>query len=426
MPEVICLPIALVAGRASGHPGHMKITWRPLLSELFAPLSLAAYAAWGVVFWETEARMQGAPESWLWLTRLALLVFLISFVFCTVNEVALSTARHAALTSVLALCALVASAYRPTGTGPILLVLTAAVLAVRLDLKGLFFSLLALNAAYLVLLLLRTDHGPSSLAVTALAYISFQAFAALVMRNAQRAESMSEELRAANAELLTSRTLLAESTRDQERLTLSRELHDVAGHTLTALKLNLGALLRDPRQPDPARVELCAGLADELLQTLRSVVQQTRASNDLDLQATISRLAVSFTRPALHLEIAHGLRLSSRPIFETVLRAAQEALTNAAKHGLARHLWVRLHSDELRLQLDIEDDGRVSWPVTAGGGLSGMRERIEQLGGELRLSVSARGGLHLRASIPWRQAQGSLSAAEAGIAAGMTHRDSAA
>ena len=426
MPEVIYLHIWLVAEPASGHPGRMKIAWRQVLSESFAPLSLAAYAAWGVVFWETEARMQGAPDVWLWLTRVALVLFLVSFVSCTIGERSLRPSRHAAVASLMALCALAASAYRPAGTGPILLVLTAAVLAVRLRMMGLLLSLLALNVIYLGMLYLRTDYGPSSLAITALAYLSFQAFAALVMRNTQRAESMSEELRAANAELLTSRTLLAESTRDQERLTLSRELHDVAGHTLTALKLNLGALMRDPRQPDLARVKLCAGLADELLQTLRSVVQQTRASNDLDLQAALSRLAVSFTRPALHLEIAHGLKLSSRPIFEAVLRATQEALTNAAKHGLSRHLWVRLQSDDLRLQLDIEDDGRVSWPVEAGGGLSGMRERVEQLGGDLRLSVSPRGGLHLRASIPWRQPRLSAASNEGDQMARAAQKDSAA
>lgn len=384
----------------------MQSNWRNLLSEAFQPLSLAAYAAWAVVAWETEARMQSAPEHWRWLTRLALLIFLFGFIAVTAFERRMSGGRFALLATSMAVCALLASAYRPGGTGPILMVLLAAVLAVRLSLSGLFASLLLINGIFLILLYTQTDFGLRGVAVTALAYLSFQAFAALVMRNTQRAEAMSEELRAANAELLTSRTLLAESTRDQERLALSRELHDVAGHTLTALKLNLSALLRDSRQPDPERVKLCAELSDELLQTLRSVVQQTRASNDLDLGNAIRRLSLPFTRPAMHLEMPQDLRLSSQTVFEAILRAVQEAMTNAARHGLARHLWVRLGADSAGLQLDIEDDGRVSWPLQPGGGLSGMRERFENLNGELRWSISQRGGLHLQARCPWPASRG--------------------
>ncbi|MBD8528111.1 sensor histidine kinase [Pseudomarimonas arenosa] len=381
----------------------MSSNARQFIVEALAPLNLAAYAAWAVVSWETEARLVGAEPAWVWLTRAALLSFLLGFISVTSAEQRLSFGRYAWIAAAMAVCSLAASAYRPTGTGPILMVLVAAMFALRLELRWLIVSLATLNAAYLALLYLRTGANLSQLAITSLAYISFQAFAALVMRNTRRAETMSEELRAANAELLTSRTLLAESTRDQERLALSRELHDVAGHTLTALKLNLSALMRDSRQPDPARVKLCAELADELLQTLRSVVQQTRARNDLDLGQAIARLGVSFTRPSMHLEMPGDLRLGSQPVFEAVLRAVQEALTNAARHGLSRHLWVRLKTDENGLQLDIEDDGRVSWPLTPGGGLSGMRERFEQIGGELRWSISQRGGLHLQARCPLRQ-----------------------
>src|SRR6185295_615600 len=78
-----------------------------------------------------------------------------------------------------------------------------------------------------------------------LAYIGFQIFAALTAWYAKSAERTTKELQETNAHLLATRSLLEESARDGERLRLARELHDVAGHKLTALKLNLSVLKRD-------------------------------------------------------------------------------------------------------------------------------------------------------------------------------------
>ena len=78
--------------------------------------------------------------------------------------------------------------------------------------------------------------------ISTLMHMSFQGFAALTAWFAYNAERTRDELAATNADLLATRSLLADSARDSERLRLSRELHDVAGHKLTALKINLAAL----------------------------------------------------------------------------------------------------------------------------------------------------------------------------------------
>ena len=85
-----------------------------------------------------------------------------------------------------------------------------------------------------------------------------------------------------NAHLLATRSLLEESARDHERLRLARELHDVAGHKLTALKLNLTAL---ERSGDARRANLdqrASQLATELLDDIRGVVAQIRQHDGLD------------------------------------------------------------------------------------------------------------------------------------------------
>ena len=85
---------------------------------------------------------------------------------------------------------------------------------------------------------------------------------------------------------------------------------------------------------------------------------------------------------------------------ETVLRTVQEALTNAARHGQANTLDVHLHRNGAALQLEIEDDGRAQWPLREGHGLTGMRERIDALGGSLRIERATGGGIHIEAAFP--------------------------
>ena len=99
------------------------------------------------------------------------------------------------------------------------------------------------------------------------------------------AERTAADLQQTNADLLATRSLLAESARDPERLRLARELHDVAGHKLTALKLNLTALAAQRQLAAAALDQGGAQLADELLGDIRGVVAQMRQHDGLDLRA---------------------------------------------------------------------------------------------------------------------------------------------
>ena len=229
---------------------------------------------------------------------------------------------------------------------------------------------------------------------------SFQAFAALTAWFAIDAERARDALATTNAELLATRSLLAESARDGERLRLSRELHDVAGHKLTALKLNLAALARDPRLSGDDQAALCARLADELRADIRGVVAQMRSGDGLDLGEAIAVLGRPFPRPRMHVEIAGDARVGSLAKAEAVLRAVQEGLTNAVRHSQAQNLWVVLRRDAGGLRLDIRDDGRGAGDVRAGHGLSGMRERLEAVGGGLDIHRTDTGGVHLEAWLP--------------------------
>jgi len=377
----------------------MRSTLAAHCRQLLSPMALAAYLAWLAVWLSTEAQLQRMPEL-AWPMRLALVGFLAGFTFEHLVSERFGLGSFIALATVLGGIALWVIAYTPYGASPILLVLLTGMLASRLQGRWLLLSLLIPGIGMAAIVLTLWPGKVGNLAVTVIAYVSFQAFAVVVIRYARRAEQMSEALRAANAELIATRSLLAESARDSERLRLSRELHDVAGHGLTALKLNLGALARDSRQPDPERVALCAGLADELLQNLRSVVRQMRAHEGIDLSAAIERLAAPFPRPRVQLDIDTDARMPDLERAEALLRTVQEGLTNAARHAAAERVWLSLKREGDRVRLELHDDGRGALPLTLGNGLRGMQERLTELGGELRIDRGPQGGLRLSAMLP--------------------------
>lgn len=372
------------------------------LKTLLSPLSFAAYLAWGAIGWELLFARQATaawldapvPGGVLAALHLAFLALFVSVIGQRPGESAwLRTRVLLQFAIAFALMALVRNS-----TLPILLILCVVQVVHVFRPRPAVLIVLAANVAmYLVYSEL---WGFRNALVSTLMHMSFQGFAGLTAWFGLSAERARDQLAAAHADLLATRALLAEGARDGERLRLSRELHDVAGHKLTALKLNLAALARDPRFADEAPVALCARLADELLADIRGVVQQMRADEGLELAPAISALASPFPRPRLHLQIDENARVGSLAQAEALLRTVQEGLTNAARHSQAGNLWVVLRREAGGLRLDIRDDGRGRGELRPGNGLGGMRERLEAVGGGLEVRRTDTGGVHLQAWLP--------------------------
>ncbi len=371
---------------------------------LLSPLNLAGYLAWGaigyeiwVTGWTPPAWREGQQASG-WLVAALVVAFVALFAATTQRPTRVDDPVARTYWLLQVLLAFVLMLLVRSSTIPILLVLCVVQLVHLWPPRTVVLLMAAINIG--MFFVYRDLWRYGSPMVSTLMTLSFQAFAALTAWFAVQAERSRDALAAANADLLATRSLLAETARDGERLRLSRELHDVAGHKLTALKLNLAALVRDPRFDGDTQVALCARLADELLADIRGVVEQMRRTDGLELDDALAVLGTPFPRPRLHLEIAEGTRVRSLAQAEAVLRAVQEGLTNAVRHSQAQNLWVVLRRDADALRLDIRDDGRGAGELQAGNGLTGMRERLQAVGGGLDVRRTDTGGVHLQAWLP--------------------------
>jgi signal transduction histidine kinase len=372
------------------------------LRRRLTPLDISAYITWAGVAMDLMRLSAGfAPVGSIPARDVAavlLLAFLVAFVVTSRAE-----RRRTRLIDYWPLAVMLVSTFGlialgPSNTAPVLLIVIAVVAVLEMNITAAIVLMVAANIV-LAAVLVTVWHTEQTVRVI-LTFGGFQLFAGIASHAMRRARESAESLREVNAHLLATQSLLAESAREGERLRLSRELHDVSGHKLTALKLNLAVLARDTELASRRELQTVRGLADELLQDIRGVVAQLRSHDGIDLREAFARLAETLPAPRVHIEVAEDARVDDTARAETLVRVAQEGLTNAARHSGAQNVWLKLTREADGVQLVVEDDGRIRGTLTPGHGLTGMRERIAALGGELSTESALEGGLRLRARLP--------------------------
>jgi len=209
-----------------------------------------------------------------------------------------------------------------------------------------------------------------------------------------------EEQRRLNAELRATRALLAESSRLTERMRISRELHDLLGHHLTALSLNLEVAthLSEGRTQD--HVRQAQSLAKLLLSDVREAVSQLREDDAIDLSEALNTLVEGVPSLDIHLDLPAHFAVEDPARAQVVLRCAQEIITNAVRHAGARTLWLKMTHEKHGIAIRARDDGRGAGLVKDGNGLRGMRERLAQFGGKLEIEAGVNRGFALDAWLP--------------------------
>lgn len=220
----------------------------------------------------------------------------------------------------------------------------------------------------------------------------------------------------ATAQLVTSerhRQRLAAA--EGERSRWARELHDETLQSLNALRLGLAAAARSEQSPTakPVFAQSVQQLEDTIA-NLRALITDLRpaALDALGVKAAIETLADRNACEDMEIDISVELAYEqglhpTRPIpeLETALyRIAQEALTNATKHGEATRIVLEIHEDPTTVHLTVRDDGNGFDPhaQSDGFGLLGMRERTELLDGEMQVDSAPGEGTMLSVRLPAR------------------------
>ncbi|MEJ2579288.1 MAG: sensor histidine kinase [Kineosporiaceae bacterium] len=227
----------------------------------------------------------------------------------------------------------------------------------------------------------------------------------------------SRERAALLAQIAQTRTELAEAHHAQgvmaERERLAREIHDTLAQGFTGIVMHAqaatGSLHADPpRSRDTARhLGTIEEMARENLAEARALVAAfTPVGLDgSTLADAVRRLAERFGQqtgvPVEAVVDGTGAGLT-RAQEVVVLRAVQEALANVRRHARAGRVTVRLSVDGAGARVEVGDDGVGFAPqeVTSGYGLSGMRSRVGEVGGELEITSSPGGGTWLQVRIP--------------------------
>ncbi len=215
------------------------------------------------------------------------------------------------------------------------------------------------------------------------------------------------------SERATQRLMAAEN----ERARWARELHDETLQNLAALQI---AIAGHRRTRDPEAMAAFMGEAAEQLQSeiqnLRSLIAELRpvALDDLGLEAALGILADRTRQYGLKVDLIVDLprahdRVAGRLAHEietTTYRITQEALTNARKHGAPSQVTIDLWDDGSNVHLTVQDDGSGFDPTvkTQGFGLTGIRERVELLQGELEITSTPGKGTTLSVALPSRRA----------------------
>jgi signal transduction histidine kinase len=243
-----------------------------------------------------------------------------------------------------------------------------------------------------------------------------------IMHNITRLKKTEDELSSKNRQLeelgtelqrLSSEILTAQ---ENERIRISKELHDELGQALTLIKLKIGLIdmkLAEAQQPLKSLCEDASSHVDQAIENMRRLSRDLCPATIEALGVTIAlrRLAEDFNKAGEIKILADIDPIDTLPLQSGILlyRIYQEGLNNIAKHSGAKSANISLKRDDGKLSIEIKDDGKglesdgqksIKPAVSRGFGLTIMRERVRILGGSLEIQSGENEGTRLLFTIP--------------------------
>ncbi|MBE1299213.1 MAG: hypothetical protein GJ680_04825 [Alteromonadaceae bacterium] len=205
-----------------------------------------------------------------------------------------------------------------------------------------------------------------------------------------QAKEASQQL---NRELMAAQSLLKEATKQSERVRIARNIHDLVGHHLTALTINLQVASHKTQGEAKEQVDKSYAIAKLLLADVREAVTEIREKSNIELTEALHALADSVPRLQIRLALEENLDITNVELADTILRCVQESITNTLKHGHASEFEIELKRERDALNLSMKDNGSVSSALTLGNGLTGIKERVAAFKGQVQF-IGNQSGFH--------------------------------
>ena len=332
-----------------------------------------AYLAFGIIYWQiTRALGMRKPR-------------------------ALDILLLAALTvSAIAVCV-----QTGTGVGAVLMMIIAGVIPWLVPLPMGVLWLVLQHVALVPVFSRMEGFTPGFAVLQAMLYVGYSSFAMVIGLVAKQQAQAREEQRRLNAELRATRALLAESSRMSERVRISRELHDLLGHHLTALSLNLEVAGHLTEGRAQEHVRQSHTLAKLLLTDVREAVSEMRDEGAIDLSGAVRTLVEGVPALDIRLDLPEPLSIDDPERAHVLLRCTQEIITNAVRHAGASTLWLSIGRDATEARIQARDDGRgAETDAVQGNGLRGIRERLAAYGGRVDITTGRGQGFALDIRLP--------------------------
>jgi signal transduction histidine kinase len=223
----------------------------------------------------------------------------------------------------------------------------------------------------------------------------------------QRAVNAEKELRRLSQQLV--------QAQEEERKTISRELHDEIGQMLTGLKMELANLEEFRNAPGNEFSEHLAetkAITEQTMRSVRDMAMGLRPSmlDDIGLEPALRWQAREFSRHSgvpVSIDADGDIEHLSDAVRTCIYRVVQESLTNCGRHSKASNIQIAVSGKEDRINLTIEDDGKGFDPNRVsdrGLGLIGMEERVKKLGGTFSIFSQPQNGFKgavLKVELPY-------------------------
>ncbi|MGB3724472.1 MAG: histidine kinase, partial [Glaciecola sp.] len=328
----------------------------------------------------------------LWVSGILCCSFMLFWLVSTLpSERLKSNTLRASVTLVTFVNIIAIYFYIPYSFVAILMVIFSGIMPYYMSIKRAFFlSPLWALPLYLVYTYYWQQSG---VGITAFLFWTFNLFALIMVNTGLRERQARLQTELINSQLIATQSLLNEAVKQGERVRIARNIHDLLGHHLTALTINLQVASRKSSGEVKESIDQCHQLSKLLLSDVREAVSDIRDKGKLDLQTSIDSILAALPTVNAQLNIDPNINVSDIHVADTIVKCIQESVTNNVKHAQGTMMQIDLalvasKNGAKALQLVMSNDGKIPVKIVAGNGLTGIKERVRGIGGEVDFAIN--------------------------------------